>query len=94
MIGRLNNRARATSKTSKELTARKIIGCYGNPTSTRLVTMRLSPPQSQGNMGKRQRQDPALGSFPWLLIVVVLEARVLRMQCCALRQILCPFMGP
>jgi energy-coupling factor transporter transmembrane protein EcfT len=24
-------------------------------------------------MGKSQRQDPALGSFPWLLIVVVLR---------------------
>jgi len=77
MIGRLNNRACATGKTSKELTASKIIGCYGNPTSARWVTMRLKPPHRQGNMGKSQRQDPALGSFPWLLIVVVLRAEFL-----------------
>jgi hypothetical protein len=77
MIGRLNNRACPTGKRSKELTESKIIGCYGYPTLTRLVTMRLSPPHRWGNMGKVQRQDPALGSFPWLLIVVVLRPEFL-----------------
>ena len=89
MIGRLNNRACATGKTSEELTAREVIGCYGNPTSTRRVTMRLSPPHRWGNMGKKPKTGSCPGELPMAADCCRVEARVLRMQCCALSQILC-----